>query len=58
MNATTNEARLAGLNQNTTLVAESESARLVNYNVLNELPVAIFGIITIAYIVSSLLALA
>ncbi|HUA36294.1 MAG TPA: hypothetical protein VMA09_21985 [Candidatus Binataceae bacterium] len=58
MNATTNEARLAGLNQTATLVAESESARLVNYNVLNELPVAIFGIITIAYIVSSLLALA
>ena len=58
MNATTNEARLAGLNETATLVEESESVRLANYNVLNELPVAIFGIITVAYIVSSLLALA
>jgi hypothetical protein len=57
MNATTNEARLAGLNQTTT-AADSEGVRLANYNLLNELPVAIFGFITIAYIVTSILALA
>jgi hypothetical protein len=58
MNATTNEARLAGLNQTTTTAADGEGVRLANYNLLNELPVAIFGFITIAYIVTSILALA
>jgi hypothetical protein len=57
MNATTNEARLAGLNQ-TTIATDGEGVRLANYNLLNELPVAIFGFITVAYIVTSLLALA
>lgn len=57
MNATTNEARLAGLNQTTT-ATDGEGVRLANYNLLNELPVAIFGFITIAYIVISMLALA
>lgn len=57
MNATTNEARLAGLSQVETQT-ETEGTRLANYNMLNELPVAIFGIITVAYIISSLVALA
>jgi hypothetical protein len=58
MNATINEARLAGLNRTETETTESEGTRLANYNMLNELPVAIFGIITVAYIISSLVALA
>jgi hypothetical protein len=58
MNATINEARLAGLNHTETETTESEGTRLANYNMLNELPVAIFGIITVAYIISSLVALA
>jgi hypothetical protein len=58
MNATTNEARLAGLNPVSTQTTDTDSIRLVNYNMLNELPVAIFGIITLAYIISSLVALA
>ncbi len=57
MNATTNEARLAGLTQ-TIIATDGEGVRLANYNLLNELPVAIFGFITIAYIVTSILALA
>jgi hypothetical protein len=57
MSATTNEVRLAWLNQDTFATTETEATRLVNYNMLNELPGAIFGLITIAYIISSLLAL-
>jgi len=57
MNATTNEVRLAGLNQTTT-ATDGEGVRLANYNLLNELPVVIFGFMTIAYIVTSILALA
>ena len=55
MNATTNEARLAGIGA---VVEESSNEmRAAQYNILNEAPVAIFGIITVFYIVSSLFAL-
>ncbi len=55
MNATINEARLAGIG---TVVEESSNEmRAAQYNILNEAPVAIFGIITVFYIVSSLFAL-
>jgi len=58
MNATTTEARLAGIGSINQAVAVSDVTRLAQYNMLNELPGAIFGLITVAYIVGSLLALA
>jgi len=58
MNATTNEARLAGIGSINQAAAVSDVTRLAQYNMLNELPGAVFGLITVAYIVGSLLALA
>jgi len=57
MNASTTEATFPGI---TSLVEAPVSAelRFAQYSMLNELPGAIFGIITVAYIVGSLLALA
>ncbi len=57
MNASTTEARFAGI---TSIVEApvSEELRFAQYSMLNELPGAIFGVITVAYIVGSLLALA
>lgn len=57
MNASTTEARLAGI----AAINEapiSEEIRFAQYSMLSEIPGAIFGIITVAYIVGSLLALA
>jgi len=58
MNATTNEARLAGLVGGTETVASTEYQRLAQYSWLNEVPGVVFGLITLIYIVSSLLSLA
>jgi len=58
MNATTNEARLAGIGSINQPAPVSDVTRLAQYNMLNELPGAVFGLITVAYIVGSLLALA
>jgi hypothetical protein len=58
MNATTNEARLAGIGAVVDRESLSDATRVAQYNILNEAPVAIFGIITVVYIVSSLFALA
>ena len=58
MNATTNEARLAGLVASETVASTDEYQRLAQYSWLNEVPGVVFGLITLAYIVSSLLALA
>jgi len=58
MNATTTEARLAGIASINEAPAISDVTRLAQYNMLNEIPGAIFGVITLAYIVGSLLALA
>jgi hypothetical protein len=57
MNAAINEARLAGF-ASVEQLPVSEGTRLAQYNMLNEMPVAVFGIITLAYIVASLLSLA
>ncbi len=58
MNATTNEARIAVL-ANTNEAAESSvGTRLAQNSLLSELPGVVFGVITLGYIVSSLLALA
>jgi hypothetical protein len=58
MNATTTEARLTGFGAANEKAPTSDATRLAQYNMLNEMPGAIFGIITIAYIFSSLLSLA
>ena len=57
MNASTTEARFAGIAINETETV-SDGTRLAQYSMLNEIPGAIFGIITVAYIVASLLTLA
>lgn len=57
MNASTTEARRAGI-ASINEAEVSPPTRLAQYNMLNEIPGAIFGIITVAYIVGSLIALA
>jgi hypothetical protein len=56
MTATTHETtmRFAG----TETDATSEATRFAQYSMLNEMPGAIFGVLTVAYIVMSLFALA
>ncbi len=58
MNASTTEARFAGIASINNAAEVSAATRLAQYNMLNELPGAIFGIITVAYLVGSLIALA
>ncbi|MGO9452393.1 MAG: hypothetical protein ACLQDV_15340 [Candidatus Binataceae bacterium] len=58
MNATTNEARLEGFAAVERQAASTDAIRLAQYAWLDELPGVVFGLITIAYIVTSLLALA
>jgi hypothetical protein len=58
MNATITEARLAAIGSSNQADAVSDVTRLAQYNMLNEIPGAIFGILTVVYIVGSLLALA
>ncbi len=58
MNATTTEPRLAGIASINPAAAVSDATRIAQYNMLNEIPGAIFGVITVVYIVGSLLALA
>jgi hypothetical protein len=57
MNATTNEARLEGFAA-VERQASTDAVRFAQYASLNELPGVVFGVITVAYIVTSLLALA
>jgi len=57
MNATINEARLAGIAKSTE-TESSEGIRHAQNSFLSELPGLMFGVITLGYIVSSLLALA
>ncbi|MGH7779411.1 MAG: hypothetical protein ACREQR_06260 [Candidatus Binataceae bacterium] len=59
MNATTtNEARLAGYEEVAEAAASSDAVRLAQYSWLNEVPGLVFGLLTIVYIVASLIALA
>jgi hypothetical protein len=58
MNAITTQSKLAGMAAINQANEVSDATRLAQYNMLNEIPGAIFGIITVAYIFSSLLALA
>ena len=57
MNVTTNEARLEGFAA-VERQASTDAVRFAQYAWLNELPGVVFGVITVAYIVTSLLALA
>jgi hypothetical protein len=58
MNAPANEARLAGFTETTDAIESTEGTRYAQNNLLSELPGVVFGVITLGYIVSSLLALA
>jgi hypothetical protein len=58
MNAITKEARMTGVREASEREPVSEATRLAQYNILNEMPVAIFGAMTIFFIVSSLMSLA
>jgi hypothetical protein len=58
MNATTNEATLAVLANANEAAESSVGTRLAQNSLLSELPGIVFGVITLGYIVSSLLALA
>ena len=58
MNATTTSERLAGIGSVNEAATVSDGTRLAQYGMLNEIPGAIFGFITVAYIVGSILSLA
>ena len=57
MNATINEAGINRIGQLVEATPASDGTRLAQYNMLNEMPGVIFGILTVGYIVSSLVAL-
>jgi hypothetical protein len=57
MNATTNEAGFEGFVVERQ-EASTDAVRFAQYAWLNELPGVVFGLITVAYIVTSLFALA
>ena len=57
MNATTSEARLAGIGA-VEQEQVSDATRAAQYGILNEAAGAVFGLITVVYIVSSLFSLA
>jgi len=58
MNATTNEARLAVVANVNEAVEATAGTRLAQNSLLSELPGVVFGLITLGYIISSLVALA
>ncbi|HLM79371.1 MAG TPA: hypothetical protein VE957_13760 [Terriglobales bacterium] len=58
MNAATSQARYSGIASINEAEATSDATRFAQYSMLNEMPGAIFGLITVAYIVGSLLSLA
>ena len=58
MNATTNEARLAVLANSNESVEATAGTRLAQNSLLSELPGVVFGLITLGYVISSLMALA
>ncbi len=58
MNATTNEARIAGIGNANEAAESTAGVRFAQNSLLSELPGVVFGLITLGYVVSSLLALA
>ena len=58
MNATTtNEAGLARYAEVAQATASSDAVRLAQYSWLNEVPGLVIGLVTLAYLMTSLLAL-
>lgn len=57
MNATSNEARLAGYAATAEQIESSDVTRLAQYAWLNEMPGLVVGLITLAYLVAQLIAL-
>jgi hypothetical protein len=57
MNATTNEATLAAITSNNEAVEATAGTRLAQNSLLSELPGIVFGLITLGYVISSLVAL-
>jgi len=58
MNATTNHATLAAVANFNETAEATAGTRLAQNSLLSELPGIVFGLITLGYVVSSLLALA
>jgi hypothetical protein len=58
MNATTNEARISVLANSIEAEEATAGTRLAQNSLLSELPGVVFGLITLGYVVGSLLALA
>ena len=57
MNATTNEATLNGITNTNQAVEATAGTRLAQNSLLSELPGIVFGLITLGYVISSLVAL-
>jgi hypothetical protein len=57
MNATTNEATLNEITSNNEAVEATAGTRLAQNSLLSELPGIVFGLITLGYVISSLVAL-
>ena len=59
MNAsTTNEVRFAGIVNTNEVTEATAGTRLAQNSLLSELPGIVFGLITLGYVISSLVALA
>jgi hypothetical protein len=57
MNATTNGATLNAITSNNEAVEATAGTRLAQNSLLSELPGIVFGLITLGYVISSLVAL-
>ena len=57
VNATTNEATLAVITNRNEAVEATAGTRLAQNSLLSELPGIVFGLITLGYVISSLVAL-
>ena len=57
MNATTNEATLNAITSNNEAVEATAGTRLAQNSLLSELPGIVFGLITLGYVISSLVGL-
>ena len=58
MDATTNEARFTVLTNSNEATEATTGTRLAQNSLLSELPGVVFGLLTLGYVVSSLIALA
>lgn len=58
MNATSNQATIAVLANNNEVAEATAGTRFAQNSLLSELPGIVFGLITLGYVISSLVALA